>query len=72
MQVPFMMLEPALVQTGIQKPTVALMIEMWKSMNSGAIKPLESRSAKNTTPTSIETFVAEVFAPAYMAMSAKA
>jgi hypothetical protein len=48
------------------------MIEMWKSMNSGAIKPLESRSAKNTTPTSIETFVAEVFAPAYMAMSAKA
>jgi hypothetical protein len=72
MQVPFMMLEPALVQTGIQKPTAALMIEMWKSMNSGAIKPLEPRNAKNTTPTSIETFVAEVFAPAYMAMSAKA
>lgn len=72
MQVPFMMLEPALVQTGIQKPTAALMIEMWKSMNSGAIKPLEPRSAKNTTPTPIETFVAEVFAPAYMAMSAKA
>jgi hypothetical protein len=48
------------------------MIEMWKSMNSGAIKPLEPRSAKNTTPTPIETFVAEVFAPAYMAMSAKA
>jgi uncharacterized protein YbjT (DUF2867 family) len=72
MQVPFMMLEPALVQTGLQKSTVALMIEMWKSMNSGALKPHEPRNAKNTTPTSIETFVREVFAPAYSSMAAKA
>lgn len=72
MQVPFMMLEPALVQTGLQKSTAALMIEMWKSMNSGALKFHEPRTAKNTTPTSIETFVAEVFAPAYSSMAAKA
>jgi len=72
MQVPFMMLEPALVQTGLPKSTVALMIEMWKSINSGTLKPHEPRSTKNTTPTSIETFVAEVFAPAYLSMAAKA
>jgi uncharacterized protein YbjT (DUF2867 family) len=72
MQVPFMMLEPAMVQTGLPKSTVALMIEMWKSMNSGALKFHEPRNAKNTTPTSIETFVAEVFAPAYSSMAAKA
>jgi uncharacterized protein YbjT (DUF2867 family) len=72
MQVPFMMLEPALVQTGLQKNTVALLIEMWKSMNSGTLKLHEPRNAKNTTPTSIETFVTEVFAPAYSSMAAKA
>jgi len=72
MQVPFMMLEPALVQTGLPKSTVALMIEMWKSMNSGTLKMHEPRNAKNTTPTSIETFVKEVFAPAYLSMAAKA
>lgn len=72
MQVPFMMLEPALVQTGLPRSTVALMIEMWKSMNSGALKLHEPRNAKNTTPTSIETFVTEVFAPAYSSMAAKA
>ena len=72
MQVPFMMLEPAMVQTGLPKSTVALMIEMWKSMNAGTLKFHEPRNAKNTTPTSIETFVAEVFAPAYSSMAAKA
>src|ERR1700691_6067331 len=72
MQVPFMMLEPALVQTGMQKTTAALLIEMWKSMNSGTLKLHEPRNAKNTTPTSIETFVTDVFAPAYSSMAAKA
>jgi uncharacterized protein YbjT (DUF2867 family) len=72
MQVPFMMLEPAMVQTGMSKDIAALLIEMWKSINSGVMKPRESRSARNTTPTSIETFVTEVFAPAYLAMAAKA
>jgi uncharacterized protein YbjT (DUF2867 family) len=72
MQVPFMMLEPALVQSGMSKDITALLIEMWKSMNSGVMKTLEPRNEKNTTPTSIEQFVAEVFAPAYLQMAAKA
>jgi uncharacterized protein YbjT (DUF2867 family) len=72
MQVPFMMLEPALVQMGLPKKTAALVIEMWKGGNAGLITPLEQRSAKNTTPTTLESFVTEVFVPAYSAQAAKA
>jgi len=72
MQVPFMMLEPALVQMGLPKKTAALVIEMWKGANAGLVVPLEQRSAKNTTPTPLESFVTEVFAPAYSSMAAKA
>src|SRR5271154_5769441 len=72
MQVPFMMLEPALVQMGLPKGTAALLIEMWKGANAGLIVPQEQRSAKNTTPTTIESFVTEVFAPAYLGKTAGA
>ncbi|MGC2280483.1 MAG: NmrA family NAD(P)-binding protein [Candidatus Acidiferrales bacterium] len=72
MQVPFLMLEPALVQMGLPKKTAALVIEMWKGGNAGLISPLEQRAAKNTTPTTLESFVTEVFVPAYSARAAKA
>lgn len=71
-EVPFMMLEPALVQMGLPPKTAALVIEMWKGGNAGLISPLEQRSAKNTTPTTLESFVTEVFAPAFLASAAKA
>ncbi len=71
-QVPFMLLEPALVQMGFPRTTAALIIEMWNGANGGLIVPLEPRTAENTTPTSIETFALEVFAPAFLAKSAKA
>ena len=72
MQVPFMMLEPALVQTGLPKSTAALMIEMWKGGIAGLIAPQEPRTAKNTTPTTLESFAAEVFAPVYLGKTASA
>jgi uncharacterized protein YbjT (DUF2867 family) len=72
LQVPFMMLEPALVQMGLPQKTAALVIEMWKGGNAGLIVPLEQRSAKNTTTTTLESFVTDVFAPAYTAQAAKA
>ncbi|MFZ0520701.1 MAG: NAD(P)H-binding protein [Candidatus Acidiferrales bacterium] len=72
MQVPFLMLEPALVQMGLPKKTAALVIEMWKGGNAGLITPLEQRSSKNTTQTTLESFVTEVFTPAYKAQAAKA
>ncbi len=64
-QVPFPMLESALVQMGLPKKTVALLIEMWNGANAGLIVPQERRSATNTTPTTLESFAVEVFAPAY-------
>jgi uncharacterized protein YbjT (DUF2867 family) len=72
MQVPFMMLEPALLQMGLPKSTAALLIEMWKGANAGLIAPQEQRTAKNTTPTRLESFVAEVFAPAFLNKTASA
>jgi hypothetical protein len=42
------------------------------SLNSGYMKALEPRSPKNTTPTTIETFVVEVFVPAYRGKAARA
>jgi uncharacterized protein YbjT (DUF2867 family) len=64
-QVPFPMLAGALAQMGLPKRTVELLIEMWNGANAGLIVPQERRSAKNSTPTTLESFAAEVFAPAY-------
>jgi uncharacterized protein YbjT (DUF2867 family) len=72
MQVPYMMLEPALVQSGMSKNLASLLIDLWKSQASGLMKALEPRGPANNTPTSIEAFVAEVFAPAYLAQAASA
>jgi uncharacterized protein YbjT (DUF2867 family) len=65
-QVPSMILEPALVEMGLPKKTAELLIEMWDGANAGLIVPQESRSAKNSTSTTLESFVTEVFAPAYL------
>jgi len=67
MQVAFMMLEPALVQMGMPAKTASLLIEMWKGANAGLIMPVQPRSPENTTPTTIESFVSEAFAPAFLA-----
>lgn len=72
MHVPFMLLEPALVQMGMPKSTAALVIEMWKAGNDGLVAATETRSVENTTPTTIEQFIEEVFVPAYNAKSTTA
>jgi len=64
-QLPGMFLESALQQMGFPKMTVDLILEMWDGANAGLIVPLEQRSLQNTTPTTLEFFVANVFAPAY-------
>jgi len=66
LQMPSMMLEPALLKMGLPKKTAELIIEMWDGANAGLIVPQEQRSARNTTPTTLESFVARVFAPAYL------
>ncbi len=72
MQVPLPMLEDALVQMGFPKSSAALMIEMFKAENNGLCDQQEPRSAANTTPTTLEIFVVEEFAPAYQSKSASA
>ena len=54
-----------LLQTGIPAKTAAYFVEMYRGINEGIVVAVEPRSAENTTPTSIETFVKDVFAPAY-------
>jgi hypothetical protein len=62
----------ALTQMGMSKNMASLLVEMSEAMNSGRMKALEPRSEKNTTPTSFETFVQEVFLPAYKGQAASA
>jgi uncharacterized protein YbjT (DUF2867 family) len=63
-------LRPALEQTGMSANVVGLLLEMAGALNSGFMRALEPRSAQNTTPTSYETFVNEVFVPAYRRLKA--
>jgi uncharacterized protein YbjT (DUF2867 family) len=60
----------AVVQMGMSQNMANLILEMSKALNSGYMKALESRNNKNTTPTSFETFVAEVFMPVYKQQAA--
>jgi uncharacterized protein YbjT (DUF2867 family) len=53
----------AMMQMGLSKKSAGMMGEMADAMDSGLIKPLEARSARNTTPTSFDTFVAQGFLP---------
>jgi len=64
-QAPDEQLRPAFQQMGMSPALAALLLEMAHAMNSGHMKALEPRSMTNTTPTSFETFVNEVFVPAY-------
>ena len=61
--------EHTLVQMGLSAKTAAYLIEMFQGFNTGIVVGLEPRSAANTTPTSIEAFVKEVFAPAYQGIA---
>src|SRR5271166_1300365 len=65
-QLPRMMFETALLKMGLPKKTAELIIEMWDGANAGLIVPEEERSTRNTTPTTLESFVSRVFAPAYL------
>jgi len=71
-QVPGAQVRPAMMQMGMSASMVDLILEMCEALNTGHMKPLEPRSARNTTPTTIETFVSEVFSPAYRGKAAGA
>ena len=71
-QLPASVLKPAMMQMGMSASMVDLLLEMCDALNTGHMKSQEPRSARNTTATTLETFVAEVFAPAYRGKAAGA
>ncbi|HEY6129824.1 MAG TPA: NmrA family NAD(P)-binding protein [Candidatus Acidoferrum sp.] len=64
---PAFLLEQGMKQMGIPGKTASLMSELNEAVNDGRLKPLEERTEKNTTATSIEDWAREVFAAAYNA-----
>jgi uncharacterized protein YbjT (DUF2867 family) len=71
-QLPAEQVVMAMAQMGISRNVATLLCEMSDALNSRYMKALEPRSPANTTPTSFETFVEEVFLPAYRAKAASA
>lgn len=68
-QFPYDQVEKVLIQMGTPPKTAAYFIEMFQGFNDGVVVGTEPRTAGNTTPASIETFVKEVFVPAYQGMA---
>jgi hypothetical protein len=55
----------ALTQTGFSPTKAAVYIEMFQAINAGLLAAQEPRSPQNSSPTSFEKFVQDVFVPAY-------
>lgn len=64
-QLPGPAMEAMLLQAGLPASSARLIVEMWEGANAGLMASLEARSARNTTPTALELFLQEAFAPAY-------
>jgi uncharacterized protein YbjT (DUF2867 family) len=71
-QFPYEQVRQVLEQMGIPPKTAGQFIEMYKAINEGVVAGREPRSAENTTPTSFEKFVQDVFAPVYHGKAATA
>jgi len=69
LQFTYEQVEQALVRMKVPAKTAASVIEMFEGMNNGIVAGMEPRSVANTTATSLETFVKEVFAPAYQGIA---
>jgi len=68
-QLPNEQLLPVFIQMDMSYNMGELILEMAEALNSGYMRALEPRSARNTTPTSFETFVAEQFVPFFKGQS---
>jgi uncharacterized protein YbjT (DUF2867 family) len=64
-QFPYDQVHQVLTELGVPPKGAALYIEMYKAINAEVLVPLEPRSPENTTPTSFERFVQDVFVAAY-------
>jgi len=57
--------QQALTQAGFSPKKAAVYIEMFQAINAGLLAAQEPRSTQNSTPTSFDKFVQDVFVPAY-------
>jgi uncharacterized protein YbjT (DUF2867 family) len=64
-QLPYGRVLLALTQMGFSAKKAAVYVEMFKAVNAGVLAAQEPRTAENSTPTSFENFVRDVFAVAY-------
>src|ERR1700689_1675259 len=71
-QFPYEQVQQALIQMGLSAKKAAVYIEMFQAFNTGVVAAQAPRSPENTTPTSFEIFVRDVFAPAYQAKASAA
>ncbi len=71
-QLPSEQIISAMTGMGISKNMATLICEMSDALNAGHMRALEPRSAANTTPTTFEEFVHDVFVPAYKGQAAGA
>jgi uncharacterized protein YbjT (DUF2867 family) len=71
-QLPAEQVIEGMTQMGMSRSMAVLLAEMSDALNGGYMRPLEPRTAKNTTPTSYEEFVQKVFVPAYKGQAARA
>jgi hypothetical protein len=64
-QFPYDVVQQAITDLGVPLAGAALYVEMYKAINEKVVVALEPGSPENTTSTSFEKFVQEVFVPAY-------
>jgi uncharacterized protein YbjT (DUF2867 family) len=64
-QFPYNQVLQELTQAGFSPRKAAVYIEMFEAINTGLLAAQELRSPENSTPTSFETFVQDVFVAAF-------
>lgn len=69
-QLPDDQIRSAMLQMGMSGDFITQILEVSDALNSGHMKALEPRSARNTTPTSFVTFVHQEFLPQYKGKAA--
>ena len=55
----------ALLGVGFSEDVARLFVEMYEALNEGRMRPVEGRTPATATPTTLETFAKDVFAPAF-------
>jgi uncharacterized protein YbjT (DUF2867 family) len=64
-QFPYDQVQQVFEQMGMPQKKAAVYIEMFEAINAGLLAAQEQRSTENSTPTSFEQFVRDVFVAAY-------